>query len=642
MDSKKKIVIVGAGYGGVSAAKSLSKMFKKDDSVEITLIDKNYFHTLMTELHEVAAARVEKESVQVELGKIFAKSKVNIVIDEIEDIDTAKKEIRGIKQTYSYDYVIIGTGAQPSFYGVPGVKEHSFTLWSFEDAVKLRKHIFEMFEKAQSETDVMKRRQMLTFAIAGAGFTGIEMAGELVEYANQLAEKFSIDKKEFNVYVIEALGKILNMLDEKGAEKAERYLAKRGIKVLKNSPIVELTPEAVKIKDQEAIPTKTLIWTAGIQANEDSCEYGLCLGKAGRIEVNKNLQAIDIVNKTVKENVFVVGDISYLEEEKGKGNPQIVENAMQTGQTAARNIANSIQGKPLEEHKPKYHGFMVSIGSKYSVADVGFKASGFFATLIKHLVNIHYLFGIGGIALVWKYIQHEFIHRPDRRSLVGSLVSEKGNMLWLVPLRLFVGIMWLLEGFKKVVGESTIKNAKSISDYFRIGEDSWFAGNSIKMPFSWLQDVSSKATGAADAVSSASQAGAGANGEAAANYATPILSKMPEFYEFLMRIMIPNQTVALFFQKVVVITEISIGLALIAGLFTFLASLGSVFLTFNFILSAMAGWDILWYTFSSIALMSGAGRTFGLDYFVMPYLEKLWNNIVVGKVKALYKRNNAV
>lgn len=107
MDSKKKIVIVGAGYGGVSAAKSLSKMFKKDDSVEITLIDKNYFHTLMTELHEVAAARVEKESVQVELGKIFAKSKVNIVIDEVEDIDTAKKEIRGIKQTYSYDYVII-------------------------------------------------------------------------------------------------------------------------------------------------------------------------------------------------------------------------------------------------------------------------------------------------------------------------------------------------------------------------------------------------------------------------------------------------------------------------------------------------------------------------------------------------------
>lgn len=627
---KTKIVIVGAGYGGVATAKALAKKYKKNEDVEITLIDRNYFHTLMTELHEVAAGRVDRESVQVELGKIFAKTKVNVVIDEINEINTDTKIVVGKNDNYTYDYVVIGTGSQPSFYGVPGVKENSYTLWSFEDAIRLKKRILEMFEKAQSETDVMKRRQMLTFAIAGAGFTGIEMAGELAEFAEELAAKYSIAKNEYSIYVIEALGKILNMLDEKGAAKAEKYLAKKGVQVLKNSPIVELTPDMVKIKDREPIPTNTLIWTAGIQANEDSCEYGLCLGKAGRIEVNKFLQPIDIDNGQPKSDAFVVGDISWFEESPGKGNPQIVENAMQTGQTAAKNIINSIEGKPLVEHNPKYHGFMVSIGSRYSVADTGFKSSGFIATAIKHLVNLHYLFGIGGIALIWKYMQHEFFHRENRRSLVGRHLSEWGNMLFLVPLRLFLGVMWFLEGFKKLVGDETIQNAKSLGDYFKIGKGSWFEAGAVKMPFAWLYDATSKATAAAETATDAVSSATGAAGP------KPILSEMPGIFESIMKIMIPNQEIAMLFQKVVVLTEIALGLALIAGLFTFIAGAVSAFMTLNFILSAMASWDILWYTFSSIAVMAGAGRSLGLDYYVLPWVRKIWDRIAVGKVRPIY------
>ncbi|GCF01713.1 hypothetical protein ZYGM_000041, partial [Zygosaccharomyces mellis] len=151
--SKNKILVLGAGYGGVRTAKKLAKKYKKNNDVEITLIDRNPYHTLMTELHEVAGGRVHPESVQV--------------------VKTTYGE-------YSYDYLVIGTGSEPAFFGVPGVKENGFTLWSFEDALKIRKHIQDMFAKASLERNAAKRKEMLTFIVAGSGFTGIEMAGELL------------------------------------------------------------------------------------------------------------------------------------------------------------------------------------------------------------------------------------------------------------------------------------------------------------------------------------------------------------------------------------------------------------------------------------------------------------------------------
>jgi len=144
MDKQKNILILGAGYAGVHAAKMLAKKYKKNKDINITIIDKNPFHTLMTELHEVAGGRVHPESVQVDLGKIFNRTKVNVVTDYIKGIDTDKKIVTTELGTYNYDYLIIGTGSEPSFFGVPGVKEHGFTLWSFEDSIRIREHIQSM------------------------------------------------------------------------------------------------------------------------------------------------------------------------------------------------------------------------------------------------------------------------------------------------------------------------------------------------------------------------------------------------------------------------------------------------------------------------------------------------------------------
>lgn len=621
MSDKKNILILGAGYGGVHVAKKLAKKYKKNNNVEITLIDKNPFHTLMTELHEVAGGRVHPESVQIELSKIFARTKVNVVTDLIEKVDTDNKTVKTTNGNYTYDYLVVGTGSEPAFFGVPGVKENGFTLWSFEDAMKIRHHVQKMFKLAAKERNEAKRREMLTFVVAGSGFTGIEMAGELLEWKTRLAKEHNVDENEVRLMVVEAMGTILNMLDRKQADKAEKYMVKKGMTILKNSPIVEVAPNKIVLKSGEEIETNTLIWTCGIQANEEVKEYGLETARAGRLATNEFMQAVN------KEEVFVVGDLNYYEEE-GKGTPQIVEAAIQTGDVIAKNIiALMDKKKDLTKFKSNYHGFMVSIGGKYCVANLaGIKLAGFFAMIMKHLVNLHYLWGVNNVNACYHYLQHEFFSMEDNRCIMRGHLSSKSNRLWLVPLRLYIGVLWLLEGVKKFVGEGTWENhgIKALFNGNMVGGDSWLKAGNIKMPFTWLQ--------------TAADSGASASGEATTEFATPILEKMPKFYEAIMQIFIPNPEIAVWFQRIVVITEIGIGLCLIAGLFTFLASGVSAFMVCNFVLSAMAGWDILWFFFGSIALMGGAGRTFGLDYYVMPWINKIAGNWWLGKRVPVYKQ----
>lgn len=626
-----KIVILGAGYAGVHAAKKLAKKYKKNNEVEITLIDKNPYHTLMTELHEVAGGRVPEESVKVDLYRIFNRTKVKVVVDYIENVDSNNNVVKTKQGEYSYDYLIIGVGSEPAFFGVEGVKENGFTLWSLEDALKIKKHIKERVKEASYERNSEKRKKMLTFVVAGSGFTGIEMAGELLEWKTTLAKEYRVDESEIRLLVVEAMSTILNMLDRKQADKAEKYMVKHGVEILKDSPIVQVTKESIKLKDGTVIPTETLIWTCGVQANQDLSDMDVEKSRAGRYSANKYMQSQG------KENIYVVGDVAYVEEEPGKGNPQIVEAAEQTAVTASKNIIASIENKEKVEFKSNYHGFMVSIGGRYAVADLmGIKLSGFFAMVMKHLINMVYLFGVNNVHAVYNYLQHEFFAMKERRCIMRGHLSSKGNRLWLVPLRVYIGVLWLMEGIKKLIGEGTwdamfakAGEAGSIGGYINelvnnvaIGSDSWVRAGNVNMPFEWLHD----------AVSGASQAVDGAT-----NMPQPILENVPKFYAFIMKIFMPTPEVAVLFQTMVVIAEIGMGLCLIAGLFTFLASASSAFMTVNFILSAMAGWDILWYTFGSIALMCGAGRTFGLDYYVMPWISNLVGNFWMGKRRPIYE-----
>lgn len=632
MSDKTKILILGAGYGGVHVAKRLAKKYKKVDSVEITLIDKHPFHTLMTELHEVAGGRVPAESVQMELSKIFSRTKVNVITDYIEEVNTDKQIVTTSYGKYKYDYLVIGTGSEPNFFGTPGIKEHGFTLWSFEDALKIRAHVQNMFAQASKERDENKRKNMLTFIVAGSGFTGIEMAGELLEWKGKLAKEYNVDESEVKLLIVEAMPTILNMLDRGQAAKAERYLNKHGVEILKESPIIEVTPNSIELKNGQEISTKTLIWTCGVKANSEAGEYGLEQGRAGRIVTNEFMQALG------KNNVFIVGDLTYYEEKPDRATPQIVEAAEQTGGTVVKNIIASIDKKEMTKFKSNYHGFMVSIGSRYCVANLsGIRLSGFFAILMKHLVNLYYLWGVNGINACYHYLNHEFFSIEDKRNMFRGHLASKANRLWLIPLRLYIGVLWLLEGIKKFFGETTWDNIwahEKLGDSIKAlfngpGSDSWIVSGNIKMPFEWLQT----------AANSGASESAGAGASTAAEYAEPILSSMPGFYKAIMQFMIPNGDIAVWFQRMVVLIEIGMGLALLAGLFTFLASAVSMFMVVNFVLSAMAGWEILWYFFGAIALMGGAGRTFGLDYWVIPWIRDRVSTWWLGERVPIYKRD---
>lgn len=639
MKDIKKIVVLGTGYAGVHSAKLLHKKFKKDKNVEITLIGKDPYHTLMTELHEVAGGRVEHDSVQINLQRIFGGKKVNVVLDEIKTVDFKAQKLTSETATYEYDYLILGAGAEPAFFGVPGVQENGFTVWSLEDALKVREHVENMFRLAAKERNEAKRRQMLTFVVAGAGFTGVETLGELLEWKTKLARNYYIDEKEVSLVLVEALNKILPILNDKLIAKSERYLAKHGVEILTGAPITNVDKSFLTLKDGREIKTNTLIWTCGVQASRWAAGLGLKTSRAGRIQTNEFMQSVDY------NNVYVVGDNSYLEEQ-GKPLPQIVETALQTAETAVHNLASDMLGAEKKAHKSNYHGFMVSIGGRYAVANLmGVSLSGFFAMFMKHLVNLHYLSGVAGFNACWSYIEHEFFDIKERRSMIGGHASRKSHSFWLFPLRIFIGIMWLLEGLKKFYGEQTwtaaTKSFSTLGNLFKgIGPDSWFRAGSVKLPFDWLQAAGT--SGASEATGAATDAAANASQAAASSFPTPILEKMPGFFKAIMHVMIPTPEVAVWFQRVVVCIEIGMGLALLFGLFTFLASAVSAFMVLNFILSAMAGWDILWYFFGSLALMGGAGRVLGLDYYVMPPLKRWWNKKRFSRKSYLFMEQNLI
>jgi NADH dehydrogenase len=595
MSDTKKIVILGAGYAGVEAAKVLNKKFKKDKNVEITLINSNPYHTLLTELHEIAGQRTHKESVMVDLYSVFKATKVNVVRDTVTNIDYKEQVLTSENQSYKYDYLVLGCGAEPAFFGVEGVQENAFTIWSLSDALKIRTHVEKMFEKARDEKDVMKRKDLLSIIVAGAGFTGVEVVGELFDLRKVLCKKYDINEDEVTLYNVEAMPNILPMLRPALQAKATNFMRKKKVDVMTGAAIVKATPDGIVLKDGREIKAKTLIWTCGVQGNSFVPGTGIAAGtgKRNRIQVNDYMQSMDY------ENVYAIGDNAWYEID-GKAIPQVVETAIQTGECAAANIHADITKTEKHKFKLNIHGFMVSVGSHYCVAELmGIPMSGFIAMAMKHMVNLHYLWGVGGVKLIWNYMLHEFFHMENRRSFVGGHLAHKTHTSWMVLLRMYVGVLWLIEGVKKI-------------------QEGWLVPGNIKI----VQVASTSGASAADA------------GKEAVVYATPILAKVPGFYQwFTDAFVAPN---AGLFQYMVTFMEIGIGLALIVGLFTFFASIASLGLVANFILSAQTGWDILWFVFAAIALMGGAGGGFSLDYYVQPWIKKWWKSTKIAQRSYLY------
>ena len=420
---KQSIVIVGAGYAGTLAAKKLAHSFYDDKDISITLIDRHCFQTMRNQLFEVVCGRVGEESICVNLKEVFKGTKVKLVRDEVENIDFDAKTVSGRKGNYSYDKLVIATGSKPTYFGIPGAKEFSKPLWSYEDAVALREHIKMQFCKAKLEADKSARKKLLTFFVVGAGFTGVELTGELAEWIPSLCTAYSIPLNEVKIIECDMMDRVVMDFPRRLSQKIQNRLENMGVELMLKTSVKELTDGAIRIDTdgrERSIPTDTVIWAAGVEGSELMENVTDCqIAGRYRIKVNEYMQAVGL------RDVYVGGDNVFFTLEDQKPTPQVVENAKQTAKLIAHNIEVSITGKgERKKYEPSFHGFMVSLGGRYGVANVGVNDTRvplppFLSQAAKHFSNIAWMVSTAGVLRVCDYIEDEFFEVPDRRSFLS-------------------------------------------------------------------------------------------------------------------------------------------------------------------------------------------------------------------------------
>ena len=358
-DKKPRIVIVGAGFGGVK----LAKLFSKDD-VEVTLVDRHNFHLFQPLLYQVSTAVLSTDEIAYPIRTFFRKARnVEFFMAKAQGVDQARQVLLTNHGEIPYDYLILSAGATTNFFGMQEVEEHSFGMKTLQEAVHIRNHVLHMFERANKSQDEAERRKMLSFVIVGGGPTGIEEAGAISELVGiQKKEFHNLNFDEVSIKLIEATPNVLPMMPQNLREHTVDVLRKKGVDVMLNTQVVGYDGQVIKLKDGSEIPTRTLIWAAGVKAVPFIAECGGEVDRAGRIIVNEKLQ----VNGS--ENVFAIGDCANFCHGTERPLPTVAPVATQEAKVAHDNIMRLINGdKNLETFHYKDLGAMATIGRGQAV-----------------------------------------------------------------------------------------------------------------------------------------------------------------------------------------------------------------------------------------------------------------------------------
>ncbi|MFZ6032685.1 MAG: NAD(P)/FAD-dependent oxidoreductase [Melioribacter sp.] len=355
----KNIVVIGAGYGGITAALRLERLLKKHPFFSVHLIDKNPYHTIKTQLHEAA---VRKAEVSIPLYKILKNRKIHFHLGEVNSIDVENKIVSIDNRTLQFHFLIIAIGSKVNYYNIPGMKEHSFPLQTLYDANNIYEHISKMCALSASEKDEKKRKENLRFVIGGGGLSGVELAAELAEHTSKCLSDFNINKKYLEVILIEAANRLVPFMDEEFSEKIKERLIEKDIKILLNSKIIKRTENEVYLEDGKVIQTNKFFWTGGIRVSDLLKRGGLKTGPAGRVIVNEYLQAEG------NKYIYAIGDsANAINPVTGKPVPAAAQFALQQGRLAAENVYAEIFGKLKKSYWPKVLGEVVSLGKHLAI-----------------------------------------------------------------------------------------------------------------------------------------------------------------------------------------------------------------------------------------------------------------------------------
>lgn len=392
MKENKNIVILGGGFGGVRAALDLGRC----EDLNITLIDKNKYHSYTPDYYETATAILKepaekseaarlKFSVAIPFSEIFRNERnVNIIQDEATGVDFEKNIVSAKSgKNFPYDYLVIALGAVSNFFEIPNLKERAIELKTVNDALNIRNTIDELFASRP-------KREKIRIVVAGGGFSGSEFAAEVVGYAEKLAERHGRPKENVECLIVESGDCLLKGAGPWVQKRAEKRLLKLGVKVVKNYRIANVLETEIKDENKEGIPYDILIWTAGVKANEFVKSLGLELQKADTLLVDEFFRV-----KGVK-NVFAIGDIAYnFSKKNARPAPMTAQAAIKQGQKLVKIIKSVINKKKPAPYVFKSNPFIIPLGGKYGLADLGFlKVEGFLGWTMRSAVTLRYFFSI--------------------------------------------------------------------------------------------------------------------------------------------------------------------------------------------------------------------------------------------------------
>lgn len=405
--NQKRVVIVGAGFGGLVFAQKLAKQ-----DFQIVLIDKNNYHQFQPLFYQVAMAGLEPSSISFPLRKIFQHTpNVHIRITKVNALDTSKQSITTDLGEISYDYLVLGLGTDTNFFGNQNMMDKAIPMKSVSEAIFLRNRVLQNLEDALTTEDPLEREGLMNMVVVGGGPTGVEVSGTLAEMKKIILPKDypELDFKLMKIYLFESSPEVLEVMSDEASAKGKEYLEQLGVIVKTGIRIVDFDGEYAYSSTDEKIRTNNVVWAAGVKANAITGFSSEIFGRGGRIKVNEFNQVEGF------KNIFALGDLALMTTDVDfpNGHPQMAQPAIQQGKLLAQNFTKIINNQSPKSFKYKDLGSMATIGRNLAVVDLPFwKFQGIFAWYVWMFVHLMSILGVKNKILIfinwlWNYITYD-------------------------------------------------------------------------------------------------------------------------------------------------------------------------------------------------------------------------------------------
>lgn len=394
--NKPKIVVLGAGYAGLRTTRELTRLLSAEDA-EIVLVNKHNYHYESTWLHEVAAGTINPNQARFMLSDAVNQNRVRLIYDTVKEVKKDDNRVILENGEITYDYLVLALGFESNTFGIKGMEENAFAITDIESSRHISQHIEMKF--AQFNTSEEQNESDLTILVGGAGFTGIELVGELVERVPKLCKKYDIDRERVRIINVEAMPSILPMFDKDLVEYALHSLQSRGVEFRLGTAINECTPDGFIVgEDNEKIEAGTIVWTGGVTGSSVLGDSGFELER-GKVTVNGDLRAPGY------DNIFVLGDCAWvMDEAAGRPYPPTAQAAIQHANVCAKNIKALIYNDTLSSFEFDDKGTVASLGVNDGIGTIfsGTKLKGKPAAAMKKVVDNRSVFLLGGTKVLLK------------------------------------------------------------------------------------------------------------------------------------------------------------------------------------------------------------------------------------------------